>query len=106
MSNKLDGSFTKLHGSWQSEDSKKTKEQDGLSKVYGSWQADDSKKPQAQDDDRCPWSAQEMLTGRPDGYFGGYSPEWVFNYRRQQEQDCKKQINIGGYNSPKNNNAP
>jgi hypothetical protein len=110
MSNKLDGSFTKFHGSWQAEDNKKTKE-DAFAKFQDSWQAEDSKqqpqvwRAQAQDDDQCPWSAQEMLTGRPDEWVGGYSPEWQFNYRRQQEQDSKKQINIEGYNSPKKNNA-
>jgi hypothetical protein len=110
MSNKLDGSITKFHGSWQAADSNTTQEY-AFAKFYGSWQAEDSKKkPQvfaqaAQDDDRCPWSTRELLTGRPDDWVGGYSPEWVFNYRRQQEHDRKKQINIEGYNSPKKNNV-
>lgn len=47
----------------------------------------------------CPWSRQEMLTGRPDDYVGGYSPAYILNYRKQME--AKKVIKIKGYNSGK-----
>jgi len=47
---------------------------------------------------QCPWSRREMETGRPDDYVGGYSPEFIYNYRRQQER-AKHQIKIEGYNN-------
>ena len=40
-----------------------------------------------------------MLTGRPDDYVGGYDPEFIRNYRRQQER--KKPMKIEGYNAKK-----
>jgi hypothetical protein len=46
-----------------------------------------------------PWSRQEMLSGRPDDYVGGYSPAYILNYRKQME--AKKVIKIKGYNTGK-----
>lgn len=73
---KLEGSFTKLNGSWREEEDIEPKEQQETFR---------------------PWTLQVDM--RPNDYVGGYSPEWIYHYRRRHE-GSKKQIKIEGYNAP------
>ena len=38
------------------------------------------------------WTKQEMDSGRPSDYVGGYDPLYIYNYRRRMER--KKQIDL------------
>lgn len=90
---------TKFHGSWRAKDD------DHSSSFNHDSFTETTNKPTEQPAETitrynaCPWSQKEMLTGRPDDYVGGYDPEFIRNYRRQQER--KKPMKIEGYNAKK-----
>jgi len=81
----------KLHGSWRAADDDHHKSHHLTETPKKS-----EKEEKRERNNPCPWSRQEMLSGRPDDYVGGYSPAWIHNYRNQQ--DRSKTIKIDGYN--------
>ena len=94
----LHGSYTKFNGSWRPNDS--------ATSLNNSWHEEkaEDNKPQEEEkqEKQVPaWLTQELNTGRPDEYVGGYSPAWIHAYRQRQAAAAKKTIKIEGYNVAK-----
>lgn len=100
----LHGSYAKFNGSWRPQDS-------ATSFSNNSWHDDNkaednssNNKPQQEEkqEKQVPaWLTQELSTGRPDEYVGGYSPAWIHAYRQRQAAVNPKTIKIEGYNAAK-----
>lgn len=69
---------------------------DSHSTLYGSWREETAgAASETEQSSYIPWQLQ--IDRRPSDYVGGYSPEWIQDYRRQY----KKPIKIDGYNTNK-----
>lgn len=96
---KLQNSFSGFNASWQSTSaSDDDKLQSSFSEVDDVDQTAVVAETKPEEDRFRRWT--QTIDGRPDDYVGGYSPEWIYNYRRRTE-GSKKQIKIQGYNAKK-----